>query len=119
MTPNSVRLWALTWSKSWSLRSLLVQPSQESRQSSSRSTPIFDLPWDSMRSLWGLWPLSSVASGAFQARHGRALLGMAQHLGVWKLSTEWQDAIAFCVLLIFLVFRPQGFFGLPLRRTAV
>lgn len=50
---------------------------------------------------------------------GGLLLGMAQHLGVWKLSTEWQDAIAFCVLLIFLVFRPQGFFGLPLRRTAV
>jgi branched-chain amino acid transport system permease protein len=50
---------------------------------------------------------------------GGLLLGMAQHLGVWKLSTEWQDAIAFCILLIFLVFRPQGFFGLPLRRTAV
>lgn len=50
---------------------------------------------------------------------GGLLLGMAQHLGVWKLSTEWQDAIAFCVLILFLVFRPQGFFGLPLRRTAV
>jgi branched-chain amino acid transport system permease protein len=50
---------------------------------------------------------------------GGLLLGMAQHLGVWKLATEWQDAIAFCVLILFLVFRPQGFFGLPLRRTAV
>jgi branched-chain amino acid transport system permease protein len=50
---------------------------------------------------------------------GGLVLGLAQHLGVWKLSTEWQDAIAFCVLIIFLVFRPQGFFGLALRRTAV
>ena len=50
---------------------------------------------------------------------GGLLLGLALNLGVWKLSTGWQDAIAFSLLILFLVFRPQGFFGLPLRRKSV
>ena len=39
------------------------------------------------------------------------LLGMAQHLGVWYISSQWQDAIAFVILLTFLLFRPEGFMG--------
>ncbi len=50
---------------------------------------------------------------------GGILLGLAQHLGVWKIGTQWQDAIAFAVLILFLVLRPQGFFGKPLRKAAV
>ncbi|MCF7859897.1 MAG: branched-chain amino acid ABC transporter permease [Candidatus Cloacimonetes bacterium] len=42
---------------------------------------------------------------------GALLLSLAQNLGVWYFSSQWQDAIAFVVLLIFLIFRPQGFFG--------
>ncbi|PXF59354.1 MAG: branched-chain amino acid ABC transporter permease [Deltaproteobacteria bacterium] len=42
---------------------------------------------------------------------GALLLGMAQQFGVWKISSQWQDAIAFVILLIFLLFRPQGFLG--------
>ncbi len=42
---------------------------------------------------------------------GALLLGFAQHLGAWYVSSQWQDAIAFIILLIFLIFRPQGFFG--------
>jgi len=44
---------------------------------------------------------------------------MAQHFGVWKIGTEWQDAIAFLILLIFLVCRPHGFFGERLRKESV
>jgi len=47
------------------------------------------------------------------------LLGIAQHFGVWWIGTQWQDTIAFLVLIIFLVFRPQGFFGYSLRRATV
>ena len=39
---------------------------------------------------------------------GAFLLGFAENFGVWKISGEWKDAIAFAVLIIFLLFRPQG-----------
>lgn len=42
---------------------------------------------------------------------GALLLGMAQHIGIIWIPTQWQDAIAFVILLMFLFLRPQGFFG--------
>ena len=42
---------------------------------------------------------------------GALLLGLAQHLGVWAISSQWQDAIAFIILFIFLLFKPEGFMG--------
>ena len=39
---------------------------------------------------------------------GALLLGFAENFGVWKVSGEWKDAIAFVVLIVFLIFRPQG-----------
>jgi len=50
---------------------------------------------------------------------GALLLGMAQHLGVWKISSQWQDAIAFVILLIFLLFRPQGFLGKRVKKVTI
>ena len=50
---------------------------------------------------------------------GALLLALAQHLGVWKIPSQWQDAIAFAVLLVFLVFRPAGVFGARLRKVRV
>ncbi len=50
---------------------------------------------------------------------GALLLGMAQHLGVWKISSQWQDAIAFVILLIFLLFRPQGFLGKKVKTATL
>ncbi len=50
---------------------------------------------------------------------GGLLLGLAQHLGVWKIGSEWQDAIAFAILLLFLLLRPQGFFGRRVRKVGV
>lgn len=50
---------------------------------------------------------------------GGMFLGLAQQIGVWRLPTAWQDAIAFCLLILCLIFRPQGVFGLPLRRTRI
>lgn len=46
--------------------------------------------------------------GAFLAAF---LLGFAENFGVWFTSGEWKYAIAFCILIAFLLFRPQGFFG--------
>jgi len=50
---------------------------------------------------------------------GALLLATAQHLGVWKISSQWQDAIAFVVLLIFLLFRPQGFLGKKIKKVSI
>jgi len=50
---------------------------------------------------------------------GALLLGMAQHLGVWKIGSQWQDAIAFVILLIFLLFRPQGFLGKKVKKVTL
>lgn len=41
---------------------------------------------------------------------GGIFLGLIENLGIWKISAEWKDAIAFGVLIIFLLFRPQGIF---------
>jgi branched-chain amino acid transport system permease protein len=50
---------------------------------------------------------------------GGVLIGFAQQFGGWQFQTEWQDAVVFIILIGFLIVRPQGFFGRPLRRTAV
>jgi branched-chain amino acid transport system permease protein len=39
---------------------------------------------------------------------GAFLLGFVENFGIWKISGEWKDAIAFGLLLIFLLIRPQG-----------
>lgn len=48
---------------------------------------------------------------------GALLLGMAQNLGIWKISSQWQDAIAFFILLLFLIVRPEGFMGRKAIKT--
>lgn len=50
---------------------------------------------------------------------GGLLLGLAQHFGVWAIGSQWQEAIAFAILILFLLLRPQGFLGKPLRKAAV
>jgi branched-chain amino acid transport system permease protein len=42
---------------------------------------------------------------------GAVLLAVAQHVGVLWLSTQWQDAIAFILMLAVLLVRPTGIFG--------
>jgi branched-chain amino acid transport system permease protein len=42
---------------------------------------------------------------------GSFLLGLVENFGVWKISGEWKDAIAFGLLIVFLLFRPRGILG--------
>lgn len=60
----------------------------------------------------GVGSIQGVAFGAL-------LLSFAQHLGIWKISSQWQDAIAFALLLFFLLFRPQGFLGKKVKKATV
>jgi branched-chain amino acid transport system permease protein len=39
---------------------------------------------------------------------GAFFLGFVENFGIWKISGEWKDAIAFAVLILFLIFRPGG-----------
>lgn len=39
---------------------------------------------------------------------GAFFLGFVENFGIWKISGEWKDAIAFIVLILFLIFRPGG-----------
>lgn len=49
---------------------------------------------------------------------GTLLLALARNFGVWRVSSQWQDAVVFVILILFLLFRPQGFYGKPPRSAA-
>ena len=42
---------------------------------------------------------------------GGYLLGFVENFGIWHISGQWKDAIAFFVLIVFLILRPQGILG--------
>lgn len=47
---------------------------------------------------------------------GGFFLGVVENVGIWKIQAEWKDTIAFAILLIFLLFRPQGILGKKLDK---
>lgn len=42
---------------------------------------------------------------------GGLALGLVESVGMWRIPTEWQSSIAFVVLLVMILLRPQGLFG--------
>ncbi len=46
---------------------------------------------------------------------GGFLIGIVENIGVWYLPSGYKDAIAFVILILFLLFRPQGIFGVRTR----
>lgn len=42
---------------------------------------------------------------------GGLFLGLIENFGVWKISAGWKDAIAFAILIVFLLLRPEGILG--------
>lgn len=42
---------------------------------------------------------------------GGFLLGLIQAVAIWKFSARWQNTVTFIVLILFLLFRPQGILG--------
>jgi branched-chain amino acid transport system permease protein len=50
---------------------------------------------------------------------GAMILGASQNLGVLIIGAEWQNAVAFAVLLAFLLFKPQGVMGRSTKGGAV
>ncbi|MBI4591333.1 MAG: branched-chain amino acid ABC transporter permease [Candidatus Rokubacteria bacterium] len=50
---------------------------------------------------------------------GGLLIGVAGGVGVWQIPSQWQQAIAFAILFLFIIFRPTGFFGGKVKSAAV
>lgn len=48
---------------------------------------------------------------------GSLLLGLVENIGIWWLPSGYKDAIAFALLFVFLLFRPQGILGKKLREA--
>ncbi len=46
---------------------------------------------------------------------GGFLLGIVQSLVIWQTSAKWAEAVTFCLLILFLLFRRQGLFGVNQR----
>ncbi|MFA5291087.1 MAG: branched-chain amino acid ABC transporter permease [Candidatus Paceibacterota bacterium] len=51
--------------------------------------------------------VESVAGGVL----GAFLLGLAENFGIWWLPSSYKDAIAFVILFVFLLFKPEGILG--------
>ena len=48
----------------------------------------------------------------WQSYHpGGFILGLLQSLVVWQFSARWEDAVAFIILILFLMFKPEGILG--------
>lgn len=52
----------------------------------------------------GVGSLRGAVAGGF-------LLGLVESLGLWQIPTEWQSSIAFVVLYLMIMLRPEGLFG--------
>jgi branched-chain amino acid transport system permease protein len=46
---------------------------------------------------------------------GGVLLGLTQSLVVWRTSAKWEEAVTFGILILFLLFRRRGLFGVIRR----
>ncbi len=46
---------------------------------------------------------------------GGFFIGLVENLGIWFLPSGYKDVISFSVMLIFLLFRPQGMLGVKTR----
>lgn len=50
---------------------------------------------------------------------GSLLLASAQHLAAYYIDTKWMDAVAYIILILFLIWKPLGFSGLRLKKIDI
>ncbi len=46
---------------------------------------------------------------------GGLVIGLVENIGIWYLPSGYKDAIAFVILILFLIFRPKGLLGVKTR----
>ncbi|MBW2285084.1 MAG: branched-chain amino acid ABC transporter permease [Deltaproteobacteria bacterium] len=47
------------------------------------------------------------------------IIGFADSIGIWKIPSQWQLGIAFVVLLVVLIIKPNGLFGFSVYRGKI
>lgn len=62
--------------------------------------------------LGGMDSFAGAALGGF-------VIGVVENVSVWLIPTEWQTALTYALLLLFLLFRPTGLMGRRLRQTTL
>lgn len=50
---------------------------------------------------------------------GALLVATAQHLAAYYIDTKWMDAVAYVILILFLIWKPLGFSGVRLRKVEI
>jgi branched-chain amino acid transport system permease protein len=50
---------------------------------------------------------------------GALLVATAQHLAAYYIDTKWMDAVTYLILILFLIWKPLGFSGKPLKKVEV
>jgi len=50
---------------------------------------------------------------------GGFFLGLAENLSIWKIQARWKDAIAFAILIIFLLLKPSGIMGIKTKKEEI
>lgn len=70
-----------------------------------------------------LYSFMPVIIGGIGSIPGAALagiiIGLAESIGIWKISSQWQLGIAFVVLVIVLIIKPTGLFGFRVYRGKI
>ncbi len=46
---------------------------------------------------------------------GGLFIGLVENIGIWFLPSSYKDVISFSIMLLFLLFRPQGILGVRMR----
>ena len=50
---------------------------------------------------------------------GGFFLGFVENFGIWYIPSIWQDSISFVVLIVFLILKPGGFFGMTPEKELI
>lgn len=50
---------------------------------------------------------------------GSVLIALAQHLGAYYIDSKWMEAITFFILILFIIWRPLGFSGKPIKKIEI
>jgi branched-chain amino acid transport system permease protein len=70
-----------------------------------------------------LYAFMPVIIGGIGSIPGAALagiiIGLAESIGIWKISSQWQVGIAFVVLVAVLILKPTGLFGFRIYRGKI
>ena len=70
--------------------------------------------------LYGVVAMIIGGAGSYRGLvFGSLLLATAQHLAAYYIDTKWMDAMAYIILILFLIWKPLGFNGVRLRKVEI